>query len=108
MSSPGQGVIGGVAATFGWDASFSYQNGWAGEDTVERAIKVVAEEDIPPRSRDIAKMHIMHEIKDIPYTAVYKVTYEDGESKTITDEGVFKSTSFANAFSTVSEPESID
>jgi len=108
VSSPGEGILGGVTATFGFEASYSHQNGWAGETSVTRQVEVVAEEYVPPRSRVIAKMHIMHEIRDIPFTAVYKVTYEDGESKIITDEGVLKSSSFANAFSSVSEPESID
>ena len=53
-------------------------------------------------------MTIMQTIENVPYTAKYKVTYDDGQTKIINDEGVMKNAFIADNYVTSSAPESID
>ena len=54
-------------------------------------------------------MTVLKKIENVPYTAKYKVTYEDGQTKIFNDEGVLKNSYFpGDCYITSSAPESID
>ena len=108
VTSPGKALLGGASATYGFQASFGYNHGWGSGESSTRTVTHTAEEKVPPRSRVKVKMTIMQTIENVPYTAKYKVTYDDGQTKIINDEGVMKNAFIADNYITSSAPESID
>ena len=49
-------------------------------------------------------MYMMQTTTDVPYTAKYKVTYNDGSTRTVEDEGVMKNVFYSDAKSDVQGP----
>merc|ERR1712008_401081 len=108
VSSPGKRLLGGAKATYGFEASFSYSHGWGSGVSTSRTVTHTADETIPPRSRIKVKMVVMQTIEDVPYTSKYKITYTDGSTKIVKDEGVMKNAFYANSKIFSSAPESIN
>ena len=108
VTTPGKALLGGASATYGFQASFSYSHGWGSGVSTSRTVTHSADENVPPRSRIKVKMVIMQTIEDVPYTAKYKITYTDGSTKIVKDEGVMKNAFYANSNVISSAPESID
>ena len=108
VTSPGKALLGGASANYGFEASFSYSHGWGSGESTTRTVRHGAEEKVPPRSRIKVKMVIMQTTENVPYTAKYKVTYDDGTTKIINDEGVMNNAFLANSNVVSSAPESID
>ena len=102
------GFDAGVVSKLGFETSFGYSHGWGSGKSSTRTVTHTAQETIPPRSRITVKMTIMQTIENVPYTAKYKVTYDDGQTKIINDEGVMKNAFVADNYVTSSAPESID
>ena len=102
------GFDAGVVKKIGFEASFSRSWGWGGGESSTRTVKNTAIEKVPPRSKVKVKMTIMETIENVPYTAKYKVTYEDGQTKIVNDEGIMKNSFIADNYVTSSAPESID
>ena len=108
VSSPGKALLGGASATYGFQTSFGYTHGWGSGESHTHTVTHTAEEKVPPRSRIKVKMTIKQTIENVPYTAKYKVTYDDGQTKIINDEGVLKNAFVADNYVVSSAPESID
>ena len=108
VTSPGKALLGGAKATYKFEGSFGSSKGWGGGESSTRTVSHTAAVEVPPRSRVKVKMTIMETIENVPYTAKYKVTYDDGQTKIINDEGVMKNAFIADNYVTSSAPESID
>ena len=87
---------------------YLYSHGWGSGESTSRTVSHTADEKIPPRSRIKVKMVVMQTIEDVPYTSKYIITYTDGSTKIVKDEGVMKNAFYANSKIYSSAPESID
>ena len=53
-------------------------------------------------------MHMMQNTIDVPYTAKYRVQYDDGSTKVVEDEGVLKNVFYSDEIVSVAGPWTID
>jgi len=107
VSSPGKELTGGVAARFKFETSFTNTNGWGGGDERSRTQKLTVTKQVPSKTRIKVKMFMTQTTMDVPYTATYRLTYEDGNSKTVHDKGTMKNTFYSNNQVEVTESEKI-
>ena len=107
VTSPAKALAGGAAARFRFDNSFSQTDGWAGGDDKTRVARLSVTKKVPAKSRIKVKMFMTQTIMDVPYTAKYRLTYQDGSSKTVHDKGVMKNAFYSNSQVVVGQSESL-
>jgi len=108
VTSPGKALLGGAKATYGFETSVSYGRGWGGGDSKTRQASVSVTEEVPPRSEIKVSIYMTQTTTDVPYTATYKVTYDDGSTRTVEDKGVMNNVFYSDAKQEVQGPFPID
>ena len=107
VTSPAKPLTGGAAARFRFDTSFSSTDGWAGGDEKTRVARLSVTKKVPAKSRIKVKMFMIQTNMDVPYTAKYRLTYQDGSVKTVHDKGVMKNSFYSNSQVVVGQSESL-
>ena len=107
VTSPGKALLGGAGATYKFEKLFSYSHGWGGGNARSREASQSVTKNVPPKHRIRVKMFMMQNIVDVPYTAKYRITYEDGSTKVVNDEGVMKNVFYSDSQVEVGEAEPI-
>ena len=107
VESPGKRLLGGASATYKFETSFSYSHGWAGATEDKRVAKQSVKKNVPPKHQIRVKMFMMQHIVDVPYTAKYRLTYENGDKKVVKDKGVLNNVFYSDSEVEVSEAESL-
>ena len=107
VTSPAKALAGGAAARFRFDTSNSQTDGWAGGDDKTRVARLSVTKKVPAKSRIKVKMFMTQTTMDVPYTAKYRLTYQDGSSKTVHDKGVMKNAFYSNSQVVVGQSESL-
>eukprot|EP00092_Neocalanus_flemingeri_P093696 GFUD01119100.1.p1 GENE.GFUD01119100.1~~GFUD01119100.1.p1 ORF type:complete len:369 (+),score=68.54 GFUD01119100.1:2-1108(+) len=90
VTSPGKALLGGAAARYRFEASFSYGKGWQGGDQKSRTVSQTVTKLVPPRHKIKVKLFMIQNTEDVPYSAKYQLTYDDGKTKTVNDKGTMK------------------
>ena len=106
VSSPAKALTGGFSARFRFDTSFSQANGWAGGDEKTCTAELRVTKKVPAKTRIKVKMIMTQRIMDVPYTAKYRLTFQDGSVKTVHDKGVMKNAFYSNSQIVVEQSES--
>ena len=88
VTSPGKALLGGASATYGFEASFGYSHGWGSGESISHEVSHAANINVPPRSKIKVKIVGRQTIEDVPYTAKYRIKYDDGSTRIVHDEGV--------------------
>ena len=97
--------IKGVTAEFGitrdnenWgEHSYSSQKGWSGSITKEKKFTMVKHVEVPPQSKWTVQMVMDEATTKRPYTAKYKLTYENGGTNIVEEEGTKTNVGFFNS-----------
>merc|ERR1712106_90712 len=97
VTSPGKALLGGAAARYKFDASFSYTNGWQGGEARTRTVSQTATKQVPPNHRIRVNMFMTQTTEDVPFTAKSRLNYEDGSTKVVNDKGVLKNVFYSNS-----------
>ena len=103
VTSPGKAAIGGFDTTYSLEKSFSYEHGWSTGKSKAKDHSLSVTVTIPPRSGVHLEMFMHKTIKDVPYTATYRIHFEDGSSKVTKDRGIMKNVSFSREYSKTTE-----
>merc|ERR1712110_372030 len=97
VESPGKALLGGAKATYKFETSFSYSHGWGSGNDKSRWATQTVTKNVPAMHKIRIKLFMMQNIVDVPYTAKYRVTYEDGSTKIVKDEGVMKNVFYSDS-----------
>ena len=108
VTSPGKALLGGASATYGFEASFGYSHGWGSGESISHEVSHAANINVPPRSKIKVKIVGRQTIEDVPYTAKYRIKYDDGSTRIVDDEGVMKQAFRASTNLVISASESLD
>ena len=100
-------LFAGVKATYKFETSFSYSNGWAGARETKRISETSVKKNVPPKHQIKVQMIMKQNIVDVPYTAKYRLTYEGGRKKVVYDKGVMRKVFYSDSRVISSDAESL-
>ena len=72
---------------YGFEKEYSYNDGWGGSQSTTKTSSYEVEEEVDPRTKLKVKMVMTLNKIRVPYTAKYRVTFDDKHEKIVKDKG---------------------